>query len=490
MNRNNGRESARVIDKIITVVLLFAMGLLLCWSESSHAASAKDTKKQTVSPSSTETRPGTAASSSQSSKVTQLLNQLMQAQTLKQYNDLLKNANLNTSERESLSRELAQSQYANKVNGLLQSARTAAEAEAKAKADKKTQELIAKQQQNLNQLNQQTREHHQRQLAQKKGASQASVPAAAARQAPVSVEGLPHIRSVSSPITPGDSTLTIITGEDFMRAGETAGRVSLKIGRTSTDLPVVSYTATVIQARVPAELCDTARREMPALIEEGGVIDGMVEVHTARGTSVAAVQLQIPVDESKLIPKVFSVIPKEFQPGQLVSILGENFLNRAPGTVIFHLGSQTIKAIIIDWASIGILAQIPADISGMKRTSGTVEVKNYVGHSVKDVGHVVTFLPVEVAEKLDSAHFYHLQYRYLGGWSERKVFFDFDLVNEWRVVDRRESMEGDCRVDMIRYPALGSADPRYEVSAECGRYECFYWSAWVTIQGPRGLPYK
>ena len=67
----------------------------------------------------------------------------------------------------------------------------------------------------------------------------------------------------------------------------------------------------------------------------------------------------------------------------------------------------------------------------------------------------------------------------------------FDLVNGWRVVDRDWMTVGDCRFDIIRYPAFGSTDPRWEVSAEeCGGVVRSNWSAGVTIQGPRGLPYK
>jgi hypothetical protein len=300
---------------------------------------------------------------------------------------------------------------------------------------------------------------------------------------PLSLEGLPHISSVNSqPITPGRQTVGI-TGENFRKAGEAIGRVSLKIGRVSTDLPVVSYSANIIQARVPAEVNDTARREMPTVIE-GGVIEGQIGVQTPRGTAVATVQLNIPIDESQLNPKISLVFPKEIQPGQRVSILGEKFLSRERGMVTFHFGSRTVEAIIIDWAPIGILAEMPADISGMRRTAGTVEVENYV-HRRDD--HNATFVPIEETEELYDELYVAVPARSKDRQSGRKIFFDFDLINGWKVADRWTNQVGsDCFAE--RRPELGSSNPRYEFLAETsGIVLC---QAWVVILGPRGLPYR
>ena len=86
-----------------------------------------------------------------------------------------------------------------------------------------------------------------------------------------------------------------------------------------------------------------------------------------------------------------------------LSILGEKFLSRERGTVRFRFGSRIIEATIIDWASIGILAEMASDISGMRRTVGTVAVQNHLGRSDT---HSTTLLPIEVTEGLTDSLYY------------------------------------------------------------------------------------
>jgi len=497
--KNRQKEITKTIKVAIGIVFIFVMGLLLGRADESFAASVKDTKKQTVAPSSTQSKPGTSTSSSRSSRVNQMLQQIMQAQTLKQYNDLLKNANLTPSEQEELKKELAKPQYANKVKKLVQDAKTAAEADARSKANRKKQEIARKQQQNLTQLNQQAMEHHQSQISKLPGAAQAAkvpggstLPSGTAMKGPISLEGLPHIASVNpQPITPGRHTVGI-TGENFRKAGEPVGRVSLKIGRTSTDLPLITYSADVIGVRVPAEVSDIARREIPGVLE-GGIIEGLLDVHTPRGTARATVQLNIPIDETQLTPKIGLVFPKEIQPGQRVSILGEKFLSREQGTVSFHFGSRSISATIIDWAPIGVLVELPSDISGMRRTVGTVEVRNYLGRSDT---HNATFIPIEVTEELIGT----LEHRCREheSWSGTELFFDFNLTNGWRVADRYllDYSYGTGSCFEVRRPEFDSTNPLYEVRGSCSRGSRGFGAdgctciGHVIIQGPRGLAYR
>jgi hypothetical protein len=496
MKKNNWKTT-KAIKLAMVAILICLMGILLSRTDRSFAVSAKDSKKQTVAPSSTQ-KPGTSSPSPKSSKVNQLLQQLMQAQSLKQYNDLLKNTSLSPSEQDDLKKELAKPQYASKRERLFKDAKTSAEANARSKANQKKQEIARKQQQNLSQLNQQANEQYQRHLAKAPGAAQARVPEAStftvgpSVKTPSTLEGLPHITSVSSPITPGRDNLGIV-GENFRKPGEEMGTVSLKIGDISTDLPIISYSSIAIQARVPAEINDIARQDIPSVLE-GGIIEGRIGVHTPRGTSVAVVQLNIPIDESLLDPKIFSIFPKEIQPGQRVSIFGEKFLSREQGTVRFHFGSRTIDATIIDWAPIGILVELPADISGMQRTMGTVEVENYVGRSDRCVTQLVTFIPVEVTEELANALDHNCGH---SSWSGTELFFDFNLANSWRVVDRNllDLSVGRAYCGNVRQPELGSTNPRYEVRGVCssssgfGGDEC-YCLVHVIIQGPRGLEYR
>ncbi len=163
-------------------------------------------------------------------------------------------------------------------------------------------------------------------------------------------------------------------------------------------------------------------------------MEGQIGVHTPRGTSVATVRLDIPPDESKITPNVLMVIPREIQPGQLVSILGENFLTRERGRVTFRIGSRAIRATIIDWTTSAILAEMPNDVSGLQRTAMTVEVKNYLGRSDSLIQHAVTFIPIQVTEELKGVLHHLCNYRET--WDERKTFFDFNLINDWRVVMR------------------------------------------------------
>jgi hypothetical protein len=498
-----GRDKiTATIKEVSAGVMICTMAMLLCLTDGLYGASPKDTQQQTVAPSYTQTSPSMSTASSRSSKVSQLLQQLLQAPTLKQYNDLLKNVILTPAEQEDLSKELGTLQHVSKLETLFQGANAEAEADARSITSQKKQELIQKQQQTLSQLNQQTRDHHQRQLSQLPAGAQAKVPAVSplpvgpAVKGPISVEGLPHITTVSSPITPGRDNLGI-TGEDFRRPGEAAGRVSFSIGRVSTDLPIILYSSTSILAGMPAELIETARREMPVVAEgESGVIEGRVGVHTPRGSSVAVVQLNIPADESRLTPRIFSVFPKEIGPGQLVSIFGENFLSRERGSVEFHVGSRTIRAGITDWTSWAILAEMPADISGLRRTAMTVEVKNYLGRSDRYSEHVVTFIPVEETEELRGV----LSHKCTGGrsWSGSELFFDFDLTNGWRVADRYFINYNGCAE--VRRPILGSTNPRYEARGQCSSSVGFLGAdmggefcmgiANVIIQGPKGLPYR
>jgi hypothetical protein len=474
-----------IIKRAIVGIFICIIGLLFCSSGFIFAASVKNKKQQTVVPSSTQIKTGTSTLSPKSSKVNQLLQQLMQAQSLKQYNDLLKNTSLSPSEQDDLKKELAKPQYASKRERLFKDAKTSAEANARSKANQKKQEIARKQQQNLSQLNQQANEQYQRHLAKAPGATQTKGPLTKSAVTTDRIrEGLPHITSVNpQPITPGRQTLGI-TGENFRKAGEEMGTVSLKIGDISTDLPFVSYSANVIQVRIPAEVSDTARQEIPSVLE-GGVIEGRIGVHTPRGTSVAVVQLNIPIDESLLDPKISLIFPREIQPGQRVSILGEKFLSREQGTVRFRFGSRTIEATIIDWASIGILAEMPSDISGMQRTVGTVEVQNYLGRS--DI-HSATFIPIAVTEELFE-QFNVGPEESEGVTSIMRVLFDFNLINGWKVADRwLDELWGNCRVD--RRPELGSSNPRYELTG-------FPFTDWgllcegtVIIQGPRGLQYR
>ena len=474
---------------IILLGSIFCVVALLCFSDQSFAASAKD-RKQTVAPATIQ-KPATPSISSTTSKVTQLLQKLMQAQTLKQYTDLLKNTSLTPSEQGILKKELAKSEYAGKLNKLFQDAKAAVEANTRTKANQKKQEIVRKQQQRLSQLNQQARESHQRQIAKAPSFAQAKVPGASTRplgtamKAPLLLEGLPHIISVNpQPITPGGQAV-FITGENFTKAGEAAGRVSLKIGNVNTDLPLVTYHADIIQVRVPAELNDTARQAMPSILE-GGVIEGRLSVHTPRGISVATVQLNIPIDESLLDPKIFSIFPDEIEPGQLVSIFGEKFLNRERGTVRFHSGSRTIDAVIVDWTTWALLVQMPDDVSGMRRTAGRIEVENYVQRR-DDIS--ATFIPIEVTEELyDEIFIANAPGRRSDDiQSGRRVFFDFDLVNGWKVADRWTHELGlYCQVE--RRPELGSSDPRYEYYYYTS--DVVMCGATVIVQGPRGLPYR
>ncbi len=472
----------------IAGLFLVTMVLLPCWAEGSAAASANDTKNRSATPSSAR-RPATTKSSATSTRVDQLLQQLMQARSLEHYDSLLKNATLTPSEETDLKTELAKPQYVSKQEGLFRSAKRAAEADAKSKAKRKSQEIAKTHQQRLTSLNRQANEHHQRALNEARAAAQAKASRAPtgvvklAARAPVSREGLPHITSLSSPITPGVNNLGIV-GENFREPGEEMGTVSLTIGDYTADLPVISYSSVAIQARIPPHVCDVARREIPSVLE-GGVIEGRVGVHTPRGTSVGVVQLNIPIDESQLDPVIGIVYPREIQPGQRVSILGEKFLSREPGSVRFHFGSRTIEATIVDWASVGVLVELPSDVSGMRQTPGTVEVTNWVGRS--DIANA-TFVPIDVTEELFE--------RFLLGSpdprhseiaSGSRVLFDFDLINGWKVADRWWQDVGAWCENRQR-PELGSSNPRYSFFCETDfMVDCM---AWVVVQGPRGLPYR
>ncbi len=496
--RENGNTTR--IKMLIGIVLILSVGVLLFSENESLAAPGEDPQHQTLGSSSTQRKTRASTQSPKSSKVNNLLQNIMQCRTLKQYNELLDNTKLTPSEEKELINELAKPQYTTKENRLLQDAKTAAEAEARREVDERRQQLARKQKQDLTQLNQQATQMHQRQLSQLPARAQARAPAASAGplgsaiKKPITLEGLPHITSVSSPITPGENNLGIV-GEDLRRRGEEMGTVWLKIGDVSTDLPIISYSSVAIQARVPADINDIARREVPSTLE-GGVIEGRVGVRTPRGTSVAAVQLRIPIDESLLDPKIFSVFPKEIQPGQRVSILGEKFLSRRPGSVRFHFGSRTIDATVIDWAPIGILAELPPEISGMRRTVGTVEVENWVGRSDRSIGDPVTFTPVEITEELTAS----LEHRCSEheSWRRNEVLFDFDLTNGWRVADRHylDMSYGTGSCFEIRRPEFGSTNPRYELSGSCSRGGRGFGAdgcmcrGYVTVQGPRGLPYR
>ena len=127
MKKSHSKTTKR-IKRAIVGVFICTMGLLLCRTDGGFAASAKDKKRQTVAPSSAQTKPGTSTLSSKNSKINQLLQQLMQAQTLKQYSYFLKNIKLIPLEQEELNKELAKPQYTNKVKRLFHDAKAAAEA--------------------------------------------------------------------------------------------------------------------------------------------------------------------------------------------------------------------------------------------------------------------------------------------------------------------------------------------------------------------------
>lgn len=262
----------------------------------------------------------------------------------------------------------------------------------------------------------------------------------------------------------------IIRGARF---GATAGVVNLHIADMTVVCPITRWEDGQIAVTIPGGL--------EGVVGETAK-DARLWVDPPATVGIATTALRVGPDPSHFRPSIGRV-PPAIIPGELYVIEGWNFLHEQQGTVEFRLPARgvTYTCSIQTWTDTILGVRLSSSIRGIPPESGVLSVKNHLG---VEITRPVTFQPLLDVDVVSESKRVNLSARD----REQIVLNDFILRNFWTVLD--SAMEGVFATDWAR-PAPGSTNCRCVVSVSTeGAGGVAEATCYVTITGPRGMPYR
>jgi hypothetical protein len=437
------------------------------------------------------------------SKIEQFLGVIMKAKSLDEVSRAFKAANFSEAEKKQIEKEIKKLPYSTKLRNLGKKAVASAKSKAQAKRGKalvaSQQALQRQQRQTVNRLSLEARKLFTSIKAR-------ALPMAPSKPVPFEGGFSPSMRArmfsdqlhrgaevqgdidnVSPlPATVGEE-LTI-TGNDF---GSTRGEVFILYEPTREAYPATeirSWSDRSIQITIPDSVAPLVGESQKAF---------MVRV-IPRGAEMGPVHdILIQPHPDRLRPEITRIAPGSVMPGQEVAILGQNFLTERPGSVEFVFGTERIPGEVADrdWEDTGIVARLPADVTGLVAMDGYVVVENHIGNRATAR---IRFEPILEEEWLVNEWEYDCWG--LLGHKETVTHNPFRLRNQWRVVEAHlyETAMGWLGISTgsgggcieKRKPEEGSSSAAYRFEGWCNGFNIVWCDTSVKIIGPRDTNYR
>lgn len=289
-------------------------------------------------------------------------------------------------------------------------------------------------------------------------------------------------------------------GEGF---GTVAGEVRIFVGDTSTDCPITEWHNDMIDVRIPGELVPVVGESMKTA----------VAWITLPGDQTAGTPVTLYPNTMGRTPVIDTVSASTVRPGQLLLILGENFLSERRGSVELVFGRDVLPSSINVWMNSLISVQVDEDICGWLPRHGVLRVRNHFGfvaeraisfHPIEEIINVPLegrlqggahcsrgFHGIDAEEPFawtcmfGNRHEYHVSI-----WGDAP-----DMLNGWVIEDagldvrRRGINSGAHWTNGPRPGSTRRGGYRYEVWAD--GYSAADARPWIYVRGPRGtLPFE
>jgi hypothetical protein len=185
-------------------------------------------------------------------------------------------------------------------------------------------------------------------------------------------------------------------------------------------------------------------------------------------------------------PQVVSLSSDEVMPGCEIAIEGRWLGGR--GTLEFDFGSQLFRGTVKEWTDAVIVAGLPGGIGGLSRTRGEIIIRNAQGREVR---HPVTFEPDKEQVTLTMYHEFGSPWDISNGAKTFDYFQYFKIAEGWLVKSfRKEIASGRGKADHMREPVPGTTRIHSIITLYPAAFSRMRVALDVTLEGPRGTPYR
>ncbi len=230
-----------------------------------------------------------------------------------------------------------------------------------------------------------------------------------------------------------------INGSGF---GSTKGDVSLAVDTAKGKgkafaCEIKSWSSRKIVVTIPLD-CESVVTPRDGEGDDIGTERAWVRIKPAGDDPGSAGELKVTLDRARFTPEITTLSATDIHPGQIVIVEGKNLMlaDKKP-KVQFRFDERRFDVTPASYAFDYLEARLPENIDGLVQTTGTIEVTNTTGLSVRKT---VTLIPdEEIVESISDEVEAHCEidelyiFCLVGQTEESPMLHDWTLKNGWVV---------------------------------------------------------